>query len=243
MLHSHSFCTNLATSLFEGKSEFRISHQEMIKGIAGYGYFDELVIPIIENTAWEHELADSLGETIAKYPKACAVLVRRHGMYVWGDTWEAAKRHGECLHYLFELAIQMKKLGMDFNSPPLPLGSVDTSSSSASNGNSEKRSLTTDNDHATNKRPKVTNNANGASSYKYVIFDIEGTTTPITFVKDVLFPYASKHVENYLKTTWTTPLTQADVNELVNQASVDAKDSSLSGVPSVPPHLPITKKI
>lgn len=38
----------------------------MIKGIAGYGYFDELCIPIIENTAWEHELADSLGEAIAK---------------------------------------------------------------------------------------------------------------------------------------------------------------------------------
>jgi methylthioribulose 1-phosphate dehydratase/enolase-phosphatase E1 len=47
----------------------------MIKGIAGYGYFDQLIIPIIENTAWEHELADSLGETIAAYPKACAVLV------------------------------------------------------------------------------------------------------------------------------------------------------------------------
>jgi hypothetical protein len=38
----------------------------MIKGIAGSGYFDELCIPIIENTAWEHELADSLGEAIAK---------------------------------------------------------------------------------------------------------------------------------------------------------------------------------
>jgi ribulose-5-phosphate 4-epimerase/fuculose-1-phosphate aldolase len=42
-------------------------------------------------------------------------------MYVWGDTWEQAKRHGECLHYLFEVAINMRRLGMDFNSPPLPL--------------------------------------------------------------------------------------------------------------------------
>ena len=30
-------------------------------GIKGFGYFDELRIPIIENTAHEHELADSLG--------------------------------------------------------------------------------------------------------------------------------------------------------------------------------------
>jgi hypothetical protein len=33
VLHSHAYSTNLITSLFEGKSEFRVSHQEMIKGI------------------------------------------------------------------------------------------------------------------------------------------------------------------------------------------------------------------
>ena len=92
----------------------------MIKGIAGHGYFDELVIPIIENTAWEHELSDSLGAAIAANPKAVAVLVRRHGMYVWGDTWEQAKRHGECLHYLFEVAIEMKKLGIDWRTMAAP---------------------------------------------------------------------------------------------------------------------------
>ena len=31
-MHSHAFSCNLVTSIFEGKSEFRISHQEMIKG-------------------------------------------------------------------------------------------------------------------------------------------------------------------------------------------------------------------
>ncbi len=94
VLHSHAICCNLITAMFDGKSEFRLSHQEMIKGIKGFGYRDELVVPIIENTAHEHELADSLGEAIAAYPQSCAVLVRRHGMYVWGDTWEQAKRHG-----------------------------------------------------------------------------------------------------------------------------------------------------
>ena len=33
---------------------------EMIKGILGHGYYDELVIPIIENTAHERELTESL---------------------------------------------------------------------------------------------------------------------------------------------------------------------------------------
>lgn len=37
---------------------------EMIKGIQGHGYYDELVIPIIENTAYENELTDSLAKAV-----------------------------------------------------------------------------------------------------------------------------------------------------------------------------------
>ena len=37
---------------------------EMIKGIAGHAYRDELVVPIIENTAREYELTDSLAEAV-----------------------------------------------------------------------------------------------------------------------------------------------------------------------------------
>ncbi len=163
----------------------------MIKGIDGHGYFDTLTIPIIENTAWEHELADSLGEAIAKYPKACAVLVRRHGMYVWGKTWEQAKRHGECLHYLLEVALSMHKLGMDCNTAVIPVGS--------------KRKLT-----AFSHRARASD-----AKYKHVLLDIEGTTTPITFVKNVLFPYAFENVQSYLEANWDTVSTQSIVKDLV----------------------------
>jgi methylthioribulose 1-phosphate dehydratase/enolase-phosphatase E1 len=219
VLHSHSICCNMATSLFEGKSEFRISHQEMIKGIKGYGYFDELAIPIIENTAHEHELADSLGECIANNPKACAVLVRRHGMYVWGDTWEEAKRHGECLHYLFEVAISMKRLSMDFNSPPHPL---------IENGEemqSRKRNGCSDSSVIAKKHQAL-------GDFQYVLFDIEGTTTPISFVKDVLFPYAAENFATFLEKTWTDKQTIADVQEIKRQASIDLAEN-LHGVPQI----------
>lgn len=36
----------------------------MIKGIQGHGYYDELVVPIIENTAHERELTESLTEAV-----------------------------------------------------------------------------------------------------------------------------------------------------------------------------------
>jgi enolase-phosphatase E1 len=34
---------------------------------------------------------------------------------------------------------------------------------------------------------------------RYVLMDIEGTTTPITFVHDVLFPYSTKHLPEYVR--------------------------------------------
>lgn len=34
---------------------------------------------------------------------------------------------------------------------------------------------------------------------RYILVDIEGTTTPITFVHDVLFPYSARHLTEYLK--------------------------------------------
>lgn len=46
----------------------QITHMEMIKGIQGHGYYDDLVVPIIENTAHERELTDSLAEAVCFFP-------------------------------------------------------------------------------------------------------------------------------------------------------------------------------
>lgn len=111
VLHSHSVNAMLATLLFE--DAFRVTHLEMMKGITGVGFHDELVVPIIENTAHEHELADSMAAAIEANPKSHAVLVRRHGVYVWGADWVQAKTHAECYDYLFEAAVKMRQLGID----------------------------------------------------------------------------------------------------------------------------------
>lgn len=90
------FCTVMLTLLHpakDGAATFRISHQEMIKGIrlGGTGktlaYHDTLEIPIIENTADEEDLTDGMAAAMRRYPDAPAVLVRRHGVYVWGQSW------------------------------------------------------------------------------------------------------------------------------------------------------------
>lgn len=112
-IHTHDINAVMVTLLAGNATEFRITHQEMIKGIAGHGFNDTCVVPIIENTPHECDLADSLEEAMRAYPSSNAVLVRRHGVYVWGASWEAAKTQAECYHYLFEAAVRMRDIGLD----------------------------------------------------------------------------------------------------------------------------------
>ena len=110
VIHTHSTNAMLATLLFG--TEFSVSHLEMIKGIQGMQYHDRLVVPIIENTAHECDLAESLEAAIVAYPSTNAVLVRRHGVYIWGADWIRAKTQAECYDYLFRAAVEMRRLGI-----------------------------------------------------------------------------------------------------------------------------------
>ncbi|XP_031548707.1 methylthioribulose-1-phosphate dehydratase-like [Actinia tenebrosa] len=117
VIHTHSKHAVMATLHHE--REFRVTHLEMIKGIKKckskeyYKFYEDLVVPIIENTPHEEDLKDSMVEIMDEYPETTAILVRRHGVYVWGDTWEKAKVMCECYDYLFDVAIQMKLLGIN----------------------------------------------------------------------------------------------------------------------------------
>ncbi len=111
VLHSHSVDAMMAT--IQCGDVFRVSHVEMIKGIRGHGYYDTVEIPVIPNTARECELTESMSEAIDEWPKADAVLVKRHGVYVWGRDWRQAKTQAECLDYLFKYANRMYALGLD----------------------------------------------------------------------------------------------------------------------------------
>ncbi|XP_076351563.1 methylthioribulose-1-phosphate dehydratase [Tachypleus tridentatus] len=123
VIHSHSKNAVLVTLVYPG-NEFCITHQEMIKGIkkgksaVNYCYDEDLIVPIIENTLYERELKDRMAKAMEEYPESNAILVRRHGIYVWGDTWEKAKTMCECYDYLFEIAVQMKQLGLDPTAKP-----------------------------------------------------------------------------------------------------------------------------
>lgn len=67
-----------------------------------------------------------------------------------------------------------------------------------------------------------------------MVLDIEGTTTPISFVTDVLFPYARANVRAHLADTYSTRQTMDDVALLRAQIDQDLADG-LPGAVLVPP--------
>ena len=118
VIHSHSMNVLLATMLAERRahpefvSVLRFTQLEMIKGLAGHGYNDVYELPVIDNTARECELTDTLRQAMQLFPRSNAVAVRNHGIYVWGDSATHAKTQAECLDYLCEAKVRMRQLGL-----------------------------------------------------------------------------------------------------------------------------------
>jgi enolase-phosphatase E1 len=57
-----------------------------------------------------------------------------------------------------------------------------------------------------------------------ILTDIEGTTSSLAFVKEVLFPYARRHIDNFVRTHQQ----QAMVAQLLNDVRREAGDATLS---------------
>ena len=56
-----------------------------------------------------------------------------------------------------------------------------------------------------------------------VLLDIEGTTTPIDFVYNILFPYARTHVRNYVANHRSQPAVLADLSGLIAENVEDTR--------------------
>ena len=67
------------------------------------------------------------------------------------------------------------------------------------------------------------------SQFKGVLLDIEGTTTPISFVHDVLFPYARSHLQEHLSANWEP--SDAALQALLGRADELLDEEARSGNP------------
>ncbi|XP_050534939.1 uncharacterized protein LOC126901982 isoform X2 [Daktulosphaira vitifoliae] len=113
VIHTHS-PEVVKLSLLNPENEVRIKGLEMIKGIFNdeldrfYNNDEDVIVPIIENSKFERDLVHTFHKTLKKYPASSAILVRNHGMYVWGKDWKSAKTQCECYDYCFNILIFQK---------------------------------------------------------------------------------------------------------------------------------------
>lgn len=112
-MHSHSLNIVMAAALVPSGEPLVFHRMEMMKGLEGVGYFDQHEIPVIHNTARECELTDRLEQAILDYPNSNAVIVRNHGVYIWGRDARHTKTQTECLDYLCEAKVRFHTAGTD----------------------------------------------------------------------------------------------------------------------------------
>jgi enolase-phosphatase E1 len=62
---------------------------------------------------------------------------------------------------------------------------------------------------------------------RVVLLDIEGTTTPIAFVHEQLFPFARARLGRYLSDHWTTPVVRDVVRRLAEERAADRDAADL----------------
>ena len=75
----------------------------MLKGLEGISTHEhEEWIPILENDQDMTRLAGRLRHVLAEHKACHAFLLRRHGMYTWGETLPQAVRHVEIVEFLLE---------------------------------------------------------------------------------------------------------------------------------------------
>ena len=80
-----------------------IEGYEMLKGLAGVTTHEHReIVPVLDNDQDMARLALRVRDTLEQHPAAHAFLLRRHGLYTWGDTLADAERHVEILEFLFE---------------------------------------------------------------------------------------------------------------------------------------------
>lgn len=103
VLHTHSVWNTVLSDVYSADGGLFIEGYEMLKGLQGVSTHQHNEwLPIIENSQDMPALAEHIGDTLRKHNHAHGFLLRRHGLYSWGNDLAQAKRHIEILEFLLE---------------------------------------------------------------------------------------------------------------------------------------------
>ena len=112
VLHTHSMWSTLLSDRHIAGRGLAVEGYEMLKGLQGVATHQHREwIPILENDQDMERLAVRVRTALTEQPAAHAFLLRRHGMYTWGETLSEAVRHVEIVEFLLEAVARSERGG------------------------------------------------------------------------------------------------------------------------------------
>ena len=110
VLHTHSIWSTVLSDRHADAGGLAIAEYEMLKGLEGVATHEHREwIPILENDQDMTRLAGRVRHVLAEHEGCHAFLLRRHGLYTWGETLPQAVRHVEILEFLLEAVGRMER--------------------------------------------------------------------------------------------------------------------------------------
>ena len=111
VLHTHSIWNTILSDLYADDGGIKIEGYEMLKGLQGVRTHEHAEwLPIVENSQDMPALAETIGATLREHQAAHGFLLRRHGLYSWGENLAQAKRHIEIIEFLLEAIGRTRKI-------------------------------------------------------------------------------------------------------------------------------------
>ncbi len=108
IFHVHSIWNTLLSDRFAAtdrrESAVPLDGYELLKALSGVSTHEHReLVPVLENSQEYVALALELTEVLREFPQSHGILLRRHGLYTWGESVAGAWRHLEALEFLFEV--------------------------------------------------------------------------------------------------------------------------------------------
>lgn len=107
IFHVHSIWNTLLSDRFAQDGAVPLEGYEVLKALTGVNTHEHReLVPILENSQEYVGLSLQLTEVLRTFPDAHGVLLRKHGLYTWGESIAGARRHLEALEFLFEVEVR-----------------------------------------------------------------------------------------------------------------------------------------
>jgi methylthioribulose-1-phosphate dehydratase len=104
VLHTHSLWSTVLSDVFATDGAVALEGFEMLKGLRDvHTHEHRETLPILENCQDITRLAEQVQTLLKRDPAVHGFLLRRHGLYTWGQNLSEAKRHVEVLEFLLEI--------------------------------------------------------------------------------------------------------------------------------------------